>query len=190
MGPPVEKRSQGPLVATIDLLFLLICFFLLLLFTMQQQRKETQAQLEATQESLARITGEQTTDVRQALKSLEPLLETFMVKQREQVERQRALAARDVRRRQRETVRLDYQVLPGNRIHHEGRIYSLSEFRAQVVTRLRQKNWISFRAVANAETPFGEVVAHRRLLLENMGEFDTYWDNVSPPGPEAGKPRP
>jgi len=190
MSLPIEKRSQGPLVATIDLLFLLICFFILLLFFMQQQGKEAQSQLEAAQETLARITGGTAPDVREALKTLEPLLETFMVKQREQVERQRALAARDARRRQRESVRLAYVVLPGNRVSYEGRLYSLTEFRGQVVDRLRQKNWVAFRATASPETPFGEVVAHRRLLLENMGEFDTYWDSVSENRTPDGKTRP
>ena len=179
MGPTVEKRSQGPLVATIDLLFLLICFFVLLLFFMQQQRTQAQTDLEALQQTLARITGEQESDVREALTKIEPLLEMFMVRQREEVERQRKLTARDVRRRQRETVRLEYSVLPGNRIQYEGRTYSVSEFRARVVNQLRRGNWIAFRATANPETPFGEVVAHRQLVLENMSEFDTYWDNVS-----------
>ena len=63
MRLPAEKRSQGPLYATIDLLFLLVCFFLLLMFFMQQNKNAAQSQMEAAQQTLARVTGEETPNV-------------------------------------------------------------------------------------------------------------------------------
>jgi len=182
MRLPAEKRSQGPLVATIDLLFLLLCFFILMLFFMQQNKTVAQSQLEAAQQTLARVTGEEAPNVSKVLEKLEPVLQTFMVQQRQEAEKQRQLAAREVRRAQRELVKLSYEILPGSKIVFEGRTYSVAEFKAQVVDPLRKGKWLGLRAVANPQTPFGEVVASRRVVLENSGEFDTYWDNVTPQG--------
>jgi hypothetical protein len=190
MRLPAEKRSQGPLVATIDLLFLLLCFFLLLLFFLQKGQANTKAQLESAQQTLARVTGEEATDVSKVLQALEPVLQTFMVQQRQDAERQRELAARDIRRRQRPLVKVNDQILPGGRVVYEDRPYGVTEFKVQVVDRLRSGNWLALRAMARPETPFGEVVASRRVLLENSGEFDTYWDNVTPQQGEAeSRPR-
>jgi hypothetical protein len=177
--PLAEKRSQGPLIATIDLLFLLVSFFVLLLYFSQQRQSEAQIQLEAAQQTLARITGEEQADVSATLAEMAPLLETFMVRQREDAERTRRAAAQEVRRRARETFKLTYEVLPGGQVRHEQRTYALPAFKAEVVDALRRTYWISFRAAARPETPFGEVVAQRKLVLENAGEFDTYWDNVT-----------
>jgi hypothetical protein len=190
MRLPPEKRSQGPLVATIDLLFLLLCFFLLLLFFLEQNKSKAEAQLEAAQQTLARVTGEPAADVPKALQALEPVLQTFMVQQRQEAARQRELAARELRRQERETVKLNYHILPGSRVIYQERAYSVADFKARVVDPLRAERWIAFRALARPETPFGEVVASRRVLLENSGEFDTYWDNVTQQAPEAeGRPR-
>src|SRR5690349_21382364 len=143
MRLPPEKRSQGPLIATIDLLFLLVCFFLLLIFFSQQKNQEAQKQVQAAQQTLARITGEEAPDVSKALQVLEPVLQTFMVKQREEAEKQRQLAAREVRRAQRDTVKVNYDVLPGGKVMHDGRTYSVDEFRAQVLTPLRKGKWVN-----------------------------------------------
>ncbi len=188
MRLPPEKRSQGPLVATIDLLFLTLCFFLLLLFYLNQSKTAAQAEIEQTQQTLARVTGETAPNVPKLLQKLEPVLQTFMVQQRQEAERQRELSAREVRRNERETVKLSYHILPGSRVVYQERAYSLAEFKAQVVDRLREDKWLAFRALARPETPFGEVVASRRVLLENSGEFDTYWDNVTQQHPEGAQP--
>jgi hypothetical protein len=182
MRLPAEKRSQGPLVATIDLLFLVLCFFLLLLFYTSQQQSTAQTQLEAAQQTLARVTGEAAPNVSKALEALEPVLRTFMVQQRLEAEKQRQLAAREVRRAQRELVKVNYEILPSNQVVHEGRTYAMAEFRARVLDPLRQDKWVALRAMADPQTPFGVVVASRRVVLENSGEFDTYWDNVTPQG--------
>ena len=190
MRLPAEKRSQGPLVATIDLLFLLLCFFLLIMFFQQKNKSSAEAQLEAAQQTLARVTGEPPANVPKMLQTLEPVLQTFMVQQRQEAERQRELVARELRRQERETVKLSYHILPGNRVVYEARAYSMADFKAKVVDPLRADKWIAFRALARPETPFGEVVAGRRVLLDNSGEFDTYWDNVTQQTPEAdGRPR-
>ncbi|HEX7927437.1 MAG TPA: hypothetical protein VF678_07590 [bacterium] len=182
MRLPPEKRSQGPLIATIDLLFLLVCFFLLLIFFSQQKNQEAQKQVQAAQQTLARITGEELPNVSKVLEVLEPVLQTFMVQQRQEAEKQRQLAAREVRRAQRDTARVSYDVLPGNKVVYEGRTYSVDEFRTQVLAPLRKGKWVNLRATADPRTPFGEVVNSRRAVLENSGEFDTYWDNVTPAG--------
>jgi hypothetical protein len=189
MRLPPEKRSQGPLVATIDLLFLLLCFFLLIIFFMQQNKNAAQSQLEAAQQTLARVTGEEQPNVSKVLEKLEPVLQTFMVKQKEEAEKQRQLAAREIRRLQRETVKVNYTVLPGNRVVYEGRELSVAAFKAQVLDVLRQDKWVALRAMAEPQTPFGEVVANRRVVLENSGEFDTYWDNVTPQGTPPQAPQ-
>jgi hypothetical protein len=185
MPLPPEKRSQGPLVATIDLLFLVVCFFLLVIFFLNQRQTAAQEQLQAAQETLARVTGERAPDVPNALRALEPLLQTFMMQQRQEAERQRQLAARELRRAQRETVRVNYEILPGGRVSYEGRTLPLSDFKVLVIDPLRRDKWVALRAIADPMTPFGEVVASRRVLLENAGEFDTYWDNVTSRQTEA-----
>jgi hypothetical protein len=174
---PSERKSWGPLIATIDLLFLVVAFFTLLLFFVQKERKEAQVQLERVQEQLDALPENQGVENRG--NALANLVERLMTFQQEEQERQARLRAQDERRRSRPVERVEYQILPGNRIVFQGRTYSSAEFRQQVVAPLRQSRWLTFRAYAPPDTPFGEVVAARRLLLENGGEFDTYWDNLA-----------
>ena len=54
-----ERRSQGPLIVFIDLLFLLVAFFVLLLFFVRGHQEISEQALETMQESLSRITGEE-----------------------------------------------------------------------------------------------------------------------------------
>ena len=189
MRLPPEKRSQGPLIATIDLLFLVLCFFILLIFFMNQKQNAAQGQLEAAQQTLARVTGQEAPDVSKVLEALEPVLQTFMVEQSKEVAKQRALAAREVRRSQRDLVKVNYAIIPGNKVVYDGRTYGVADFKTQVLEPLRKKKWVALRASADPATPFGEVVAQRAVVLDNSSEFDTYWDNVTQQGPEA-KDRP
>ncbi|MCZ6534156.1 MAG: hypothetical protein O7A08_14485, partial [SAR324 cluster bacterium] len=64
-------------------------------------------------------------------------------------------------------------------IFYRNEQYSLAGFKEQVVDRLRKDNWVAFHALAAPATQFGKVVAFRRKLLKNSGEFDTYWDNLT-----------
>ena len=172
-----ELRSTGPLVAFIDLLFLLVAFFILLLFFMQNKNQITQDRMKAVQESLQRITGERV-EVDKALDKLEPLLERFMVQQEEVAQQQKEQEAREQRRRSRTTVKLNYVITEDGMVEYEGKRFPLQVFLRDVVAPLRGKNWIAFRAQAGPATPFGKVVAIRRMLLEGNQEFDTYWDNL------------
>ncbi|HEX9843343.1 MAG TPA: hypothetical protein VGC20_11365 [bacterium] len=175
---PEERSSRGPLIAFIDLLFLLVAFFTLLLFFVQQRQQISQQSLEAVQQNLARITGEQV-DVPQALETLERMVERVVASREQEQERERLLAERQKRRERRDTVRLEYTIGPSGRIVHEGKTYSAPDFLERVVTPLRKSKWVAFRAYAAPETPFGAVVDHRQLLLKDSNEFDTYWDNVA-----------
>ena len=184
---PEEKSSRGPLIAFIDLLFLLVAFFTLLLFFIQQRQQISQQALEQVQQNLARITGEQV-DVPKALETLEHMVDTFVASKEQEQERERALAERQKRRARRDTVRLEYTIGPSGRIRYEGKTYSAQDFLDRVVAPLRENKWVAFRAYAAPETPFGAVVAHRQLLLKDSNEFDTYWDNVTRTEQAPAKP--
>ena len=172
-----EKRSSGPLFAFIDLLFLIVAFFTLLIFFTDTKRSEVEAELEETQQQLAAIVEER--DVYQAtMANLGPLMEQFMSQQRREAERRRELAARDLRRRQRPRVRVEYRITGDGRIAYQDRLYALEDFKAGVIDPLRETSWIAFHGFAQPETPFGTVVHSRRTLLQGQGEFDTYWDNL------------
>ena len=177
MIAPEEKRSLGPLIAFIDLLFLLVAFFTLLLFFVQQRHQLTEQQLQTMQQNLSRITGERV-DVPKALETLEQIADRFVATQQAQQERERQLAERMKRRAQHDTVRLEYTIGVDGRIRHDGKSYDVAGFLKQVVEPLRQQHWVAFRAYAAPETPFGAVVEHRQALLKDASEFDTYWDNV------------
>ena len=107
-------------------------------------------------------------------------------------QRERRLANRRKRRAQRATARLEYQLEPDGRIRYKNRLYTLAGFRRDVVTPLRRRKWVSFRAFAGPVIPFGLVVESRRYMLRDGNEFDAYWDNVTrtekqaePPGGDA-----
>jgi Ni/Co efflux regulator RcnB len=195
---PAEKRSWGPLIATIDLLFLVVAFFALLLFFVQQQKQNAVAQLEQVQATVSgggeapsapdaaqpASAAATAADSQQLIARLQHLMEL----QGQETERQRERQAREERRGRRETSKLEYQVLPGGRIGYQGHSYAPADFRRQVVQPLRDAHWVALRAYAPQQTPFGDVVASRRLLLENGGEFDTYWDNVTESEASRRKP--
>lgn len=179
-----ERKSQGPLIAFIDLLFLLVAFFILLLFFIEQARSASQQQVEAMQEelgtvqqSLSSIVGEEV-DVREAVKRIQPMVERFMEMERRQQARQRELAEQEARRAQRTTVRVEYTVRPDGTVAYEGRIYTLAAFAREVLAPLREEHWVSLRAHASPDTAYGTVVHSRAVLLKGRTEFDTYWDNV------------
>lgn len=180
-----ERRAIGPLIAFIDLLFLLVAFFVLMLFFIQQKKSDAEVQLEQTQQELAAVQEEKTT-IERVLEEVQPFVGEIQVMRKVAEERRRAEEARALRKRQKETFRLDYEVLPGNLVRYEGRTYSIERFAAEVVTPLRATHWIGFRAQARPDTPFGQVVQSRRIVLEQQQEFDTYWDNLAP----AGSPNP
>ncbi len=179
---PSERKSWGPLIATIDLLFLVVAFFTLLLFFVQKEREQARVQLERVQGSLSAALPEGVVNPEARGNAMVELVERLMAVQKEEKDRQAQLERQEERRNLRRTVRVNYEVLPGGRIVYEGRGYSPQEFRNQVVVPLRRSNWLALRAYAAPETPFGEVVATRKLLLENGAEFDTYWDNLTDRG--------
>jgi hypothetical protein len=186
---PSERKSWGPLIATIDLLFLVLAFFTLLLFFVQKEREQARVKLERVEGSLAAALPEGIVSPEARGNAMVELVERLMAIQKVEQDRQAKLERQEERRQMRRTVRINYEVLPGGRIVYEGRTYSPSEFRSQVVAPLRRSNWLAFRAYAAAETPFGEVVATRRQLLENGAEFDTYWDNLTDSGASPGQNR-
>ncbi|HKJ00438.1 MAG TPA: hypothetical protein VKB51_18345 [bacterium] len=175
---PEEKSSRGPLIAFIDLLFLVVAFFTLVIFFLQHHQTLSQQQLKIVQEKLAAVTGEQV-DVPQALETLQKVVDKYVATREAKREQEKAAAARRERKAQRETVRLEYTIGAGGRIHHEGKTYTLGTFLAQVVAPLRKDHWVAFRAYAAPQTPFGSVIEQRQVLLKDSNEFDTYWDNVT-----------
>jgi hypothetical protein len=181
---PEEKSSRGPLIAFIDLLFLLVAFFTLLLFFVQQRHQVSQEALQKMQQSLSAITGEQV-DVPKALETLQQVVQQVVTTREQQQERERVLAERQQRRAKRDVVRLEYTIRPGGNIAYEGKAYRIEDFLTQVVAPLRKAHWVAFRAYAAPQTPFGTVVDHRQLLLKDSTEFDTYWDNVTRNGQDA-----
>lgn len=180
-----RPRSLGPLFAFIDLMFLLVAFFTLLLFFMRGQQVEAERELERTQQRLEAAEQERSLVMAAAAK-LEPLFDKFMAQQRVEAERRRELAARETRRRGREALRIEYRIGGAGNILYRQQSYSVERFRAEVVAPARRTRWIAFRAYADPETPFGTVVESRRRLLEDSGEFDTYWDNVTREPPQQG----
>jgi hypothetical protein len=173
-----ERRSTGPLVATIDLLFLVVAFFVLVLFFVQQQQKQSIQQLESVQQRLEAVSEEKST-IERVLEQVQPFLPKIDALKKAEVERRRAEEARAARKREKEGLRVEYEVLPGGGIGYQGHTYTLEQFAGDVVTPLREKHWLAFRAQAQPETSFGTVVQSRGRLLEAQGEFDTYWDNLT-----------
>ena len=163
---PAEKRSQGPLVSFVDLLFLLVAFFTLLLFFVQQQRTEAVQELELTQERL---------------EVLEPFMEQITTLRETQDKKRRREQERELRRAAKDRVRLEYHVLENGVIRYEGGSMTLERFLGEVLAPLRERHWVSLRGYSHPETPFGTVIETRSRLLRDQGEFDTYWDNVTRP---------
>jgi len=162
MSPaPSERKSWGPLIATIDLLFLVVAFFTLMLFFVQKEREQTRMQLNQVQESLAGAMPATAETPEARGNALVNLVERLMNLQREDQDRQAQAQRQDERRRTRKTVRVNYEVLPGGRIQFEGKAYTPQEFRNLVVAPMRKDSWLAFRAYAPPRTPFGEVVATR-----------------------------
>jgi hypothetical protein len=176
---PSERKSWGPLIATIDLLFLVVAFFTLLLFFVQKERAQTQVRLNQVEESLAAAMPSSSESKEQRGNALVMLVERLMTLQKEEQVKEVQAQQREERRKSRPVVRVNYQVLPGGKILYDGQIYVPQNFRLQVIDPNRKVNWLAIRAYAPPETPFGDVVAMRKLLLENGGEFDTYWDNLT-----------
>lgn len=176
---PREQRSQGPLIAFIDLLFLLVAFFTLLLFFIQQERTVAQEELVQTQEQLEELEQERTT-VDAVIESLEPFMEQLASLREAKDEKRRHEDAKARRRAIRDRVRIEYEVDRDGAILYKDRKISLDLFVTQVVEPTRKRHWITFRGFAHPDTPFGKVVESRRRLLENQAEFDTYWDNLTP----------
>jgi hypothetical protein len=181
-----QRRSHGALFAFIDLLFLMVAFLVLVLFFMKTEKTEAQVELETVQERLATVEKERSA-VEAALSKLSPLVEQFALQERKEIQRRRALAAREIRRKLRATVRVSYRIERDGSIIHEGQRYSLEQFKRQVVDEFRKSKWLAFRAFATPETPFGRVVLSRRRLLKEAGEFDTYWDNLTKKKTEGRK---
>jgi hypothetical protein len=175
---PEEKSSRGPLIAFIDLLFLLVAFFTLIIFFLQQRHQLTETQIKMVQERLAQVTGEQV-NVPQALQTIQQAVNQFVATQQAQQAQEREAAARRERKAKRETVRLEYTLGANGRIVYQGRRYDVAGFLAQVVAPLRKDHWVAFRAYAAPQTPFGLVIEQRQKLLQDSNEFDTYWDNVT-----------
>lgn len=173
-----EKKSQGGLFAFIDLLFLLVAFMVLVLFFIKNVKSEAEVRLKHAQEKISTLEQDKSA-LDEAISKIAPILDKFAVQERKQAERRRALAARDLRRRARDKVKVTYQIAPDGRVNYLGKTYTLDAFKKQVVDKLRKDKWIAFRAYAQPNTPFGKVVAFRKKLLKGSGEFDTYWDNVS-----------
>ncbi len=176
--PHIGRNYQGHLFAFVDLLFLLLAFLVLVLFFIKTERSSSQVELEQVQDRLATVEKEKSA-VKATLAKLAPMIEQFALQERREVEMRRALAAREMRRRKRGTVRVTYRIRADGTIIHEDQEYDLQRFKAEVVDRYRAGHWVGFRAFAGASTPFGTVVRYRRKLLEGAGEFDTYWDNLT-----------
>ena len=177
-----EKRSIGPLVAFVDFMFLLVAFFVLMLFFLQQQHSQAVQDLQSTQQQLEAVSEKKGT-IERVMEQVEPFLPKIEVLKKQETERRRAEEARAARKRQKEGTRVEYEVLPDGSIGYQDGRYGLDQFEREVIEPLRAKNWIAFRAYALPETPFGSVVESRRRLLEGQGEFDTYWDNLTPAKP-------
>ena len=176
--PRTGQQYQGHLFAFVDLLFLLLAFLVLVLFFIKTERSSAEVELEQVQEKLATVEKEKSA-VKATLAKLAPMIEQFALQERREVERRRALAARDLRRRKRSTVRVTYRIQADGTIIYEDQEYTLQRFKAEVVDRYRKGHWVGFLAFAGPSTPFGTVVRYRRKLLEGSGEFDTYWDNLT-----------
>lgn len=187
---PSERKSWGPLIATIDLLFLVVAFFTLLLFFVQKEREQAKVQVNKMQETLAAALPEANRTPEEKGNAMVTLVERLMAIQKDEQDRQEQAQKREERRRMRPIERVNYQVLPGGTIVYDGRRFSADEFKSQVIDTARKSHWLAIRAYAPPETPFGEVVAMRKLLLDNGGEFDTYWDNLSESATSPGADRP
>ena len=173
-----EKKSNSALIVFIDLLFLLIAFFTLLLFFLQERHRISEKNLDAVEKSLSQITGKEMA-IPEALAKLETFVKKYVSEEELAKQRERKLANRRKRHAQRITTRLEYKLEPDGHIRYQNRLYTLAGFRRDVVTPLRRRKWVSFRAFASPQTPFGLVITSRRFMLRDGNEFDTYWDNVT-----------
>lgn len=181
-----EKKSNGALIVFIDLLFLLIAFFTLLLFFLQERHRISEKDMDAVEKSLSRITGQEMA-IPEALVKLETFVKEYVSEQELAKQREQRLANRRKRRAQRATARLEYELEPDGRIRYKDRLYTLARFRNEVVAPLRRRKWVSFRAFAAPQTPFGLVIESRRYMLRDGNEFDRYWDNVTSTEKQPGK---
>jgi len=182
---PSEVRSQGPLIAFIDLMFLVVAFLVLLLFFIQQQHPTAEQSRKMAQErqmvqEQAQELAKARTAVEHMAKQLEPYMAQLEKIKHEDTEKRRAALAREQRRNLKSSLRVEYLVTPQGQILYQDRQYSVAAFLRQVITPARRKHWLGLVASVAPEVPFGTVVAIRRELLQNRGEFDTYWDNLTP----------
>ncbi|MDH4224690.1 MAG: hypothetical protein OEW12_03485 [Deltaproteobacteria bacterium] len=175
---PSDSRSQSALIAYIDLLFLLVAFFILVLFFIQQKSTRVEQKLEAAQEKLEQTQIEKTA-IEKAIKTVEPMMEHFLVIKDKEIEKRRVQMAREKRKAQKNTEVVEYKVAKNGTIIYQGQVYTLDEFHQRVVDPKRKTKWLAFRALASPLTPFGQVVNIRNTVLKNQGEFDAYWDNLS-----------
>ncbi len=185
---PEERRSQGPLIVFIDLLFLLVAFFTLLLFFINSRQEISEERLRTVEQRMEQITGQEL-DLPEAMAQLESVAERFLARREHEAERERRIVERQRRRAQKTTFRLEYRITADGRIAYGNEKYTLQQFREQVVEPLRSEHWVAFRGFATPDTAFGQVVRSRRVLLENAGEFDTYWDNLTRRERETGSAR-
>jgi len=180
-----ESKSQGSLFAFIDLLFLMVAFLVLLIFFMQLKKTSAESELENVQRELEESTQKQSA-LEETLNRLAPVLEQFTVRQHREAEKRRAAAAKEIRRRSRATERVVYTISKDGTVVYNNRVYTLAQFKV-LIDNMRKTKWIRFRGTATPDTPFGLVVAQRRVLLENSNEFDTYWDNLTTPQEKSEK---
>lgn len=180
-----EKKSNSSLIVFIDLLFLLIAFFTLLLFFLQERHRISEKNLDAVEKSLSQITGEEMA-IPEALAKLQTFVKKYVSEEELAKQRERRLANRRKRKARRTTVRLEYKLETDGRIRFQNRLYTLAAFRRDVVTPMRRRKWVSLRAFAGPQTPFGLVIKSRRFMLRDGNEFDTYWDNVTGTKKQAG----
>ncbi|MDH4121506.1 MAG: hypothetical protein OEV94_07370 [Deltaproteobacteria bacterium] len=175
---PSEQRSTGAIIAFIDLLFLLVGCLTLVMFFNQQQTKQVKAQVEETRQKLD-IATTQRNLLEKMAKSMDPFMEEFIVLKKEEIARRQLEEGRRKRKAARTVMAVAYQVTPDGNILYEGRLYSLADFKREVVARHRADKWLSFRASVFPDTPFGVVVNIRQEILKDQSEFDTYWDNLA-----------
>jgi len=173
-----EKRTQVSLFSFIDLLFLLVAFLVLVIFFMQIRKSAAEVELEKVQQKLS-VVEEKKSAIEDTLTRFAPVIEQFTIQKKKEIEKRQAMAAREIRKRRRTTVKLNYNVDAVGKIIYGGKSYTLERFKSEVVEKLRKEHWIAFRAYAEPETPFGTVVNFRAALLSGSGEFDTYWDNLT-----------
>ena len=172
-----EKKTTGNLIAFIDLLFLVVCLFVFLVHQMGKKAEVKEIMVETIKEELLE-TAEKVQKAREKIAYLQPLAEVALksIEERQKEDAKRILQLQ--RFQTRPVMIISYLVTKEGKIVYKNQEWLPEDFFQIIIKPMRKNAWISFRAYAPADVSFGKVIEIRQKMLQEKGEFDTFWSNL------------